>query len=230
MLDLNRTHSLTSKPVDLSSQKPANPALALDQAITELWSENHKLEGIIQLLCHTEELHLENNGLEGFRNILGGINDAIDKVIECNSFGNPDGHKMSIADQFEAFKEELEGNQLATAHAECIQEASHYASNAFLKVLRENKGKTVGEVMPEAEAAFNRTMNEYCDMAGIPSEYMQDEIELSGHHNMQAENDEAKAIDRAKAVAEAISEAKDAAEAAKPRLRYEDIPLPGNDR
>ena len=152
MLDLNHTRSLTSKPVDLSSPAKPDP---LDQAITELWSENQKLEGIIQLLCHTEELHLENNGLEGFRNILGGINDAIDKVLEVSKESNHAANAMT-----QAFELEHKARSI-----------DHDAINAYVKVLRENKEKTVGEVMPEAEAAFNRTITEECKKAGIANEH-----------------------------------------------------------
>ena len=151
MLDLNRTHSLTSKPVDLSS--PAKPS-PLDLAITDLWSENQKLFSLIQMLCGMNELNLSNDGLEGFRNILGGVNEAIDKVLE-------------LADENKDAAKNITSVLGLEQKARFIDQR---AMNAYVRVLNENKEKTVGEVMPEAESAFNRTITEECKKAGIANE------------------------------------------------------------
>ena len=58
-------------------------AVALDQAIATLWSEGHRLDMVIRMLCDMESVHLEGRGLEGFRNTLGAVLDAMDAVEEA---------------------------------------------------------------------------------------------------------------------------------------------------
>lgn len=58
-------------------------AVALDQAIASLWHEGHRLDMVIRMLCDMESVSLEGRGLEGFRNLLGGVLDAMDAVEEA---------------------------------------------------------------------------------------------------------------------------------------------------
>lgn len=60
-----------------------NTAVALDQAMADLWSEGHRLDMMIRMLCDMESIHLEGRGLEGFRNLLGGVLDAMDTAEEA---------------------------------------------------------------------------------------------------------------------------------------------------
>ncbi len=68
-----------------------NKAVALDQAMADLWSEGHRLDMMIRMLCDMESVNLEGRGLEGFRNLLGGVLDAMDTAEEAyNATSIPD--------------------------------------------------------------------------------------------------------------------------------------------
>lgn len=60
-----------------------NKAVALDQAMADLWSEGHKLDMVIRMLCDMDDINLQGRGLEGLRNLLGGVLDAMDVAEEA---------------------------------------------------------------------------------------------------------------------------------------------------
>ncbi len=68
-----------------------NTAVALDRAMVNLWSEGHKLDMVIRMLCDMDGINLEGRGLEGLRNLLGGVLDAMDAAEEAyNATSIPD--------------------------------------------------------------------------------------------------------------------------------------------
>ncbi len=214
MIDLNNGTSLTSDRVN-----EATEALAFGK---------DRLEAIGQLLCCTDCLHLEKSGLEGFRNMIAATEVDIENALEALEGDDDDGDEECYCHDEEAPKDWEQYDELnklyrktyaenlklkrELADMKAISEIQHVADNAYGKVLRENKEKTVGEMMPKAEGAFNSVMTEGFKAAGIKTE------------EDMLEEQQQRAIDRAMAAAEAISAAEYAAKTAP---RYE---LAGNDR
>lgn len=51
--------------------------------MVNLWSEGHKLDMVIRMLCDMDGINLQGRGLEGLRNTLGGVLDAMDVAEEA---------------------------------------------------------------------------------------------------------------------------------------------------
>lgn len=213
MLDLNNGTSLTNDQ--------------LSTATDNLIQSKEKLEAIVSMLRRAVGLTLEEGALMGFCGILDDVKQDIQDMLdvvescddECDCYDEEAPKNWAQYNELNNIYRKTYAENLKLkkelADMKAIKEIEHVADNASRKVLRENKEKTVGEVMWVADAAFNRAMTEGFKKAGIKTE--DDAIK-----DLQQ-----RAIDRAMAVAEAISEAK---AAAKPAPCYEDIPLGGNDR
>ena len=194
MIDLNNGTSLT-----LDRVNEATEALAFGK---------DRLEAIGQLLCCTDCLHLENHGLEGFRNMIADAEIDIENALKALDFPNADSEEVCDCHDEEAPKISAQYDELNNLYRKtyaenlklkkeledmkAISEIQHVADNAYGKVLRENKEKTVGEVMPKAEGVFNSVMTEGFKAAGIKTE------------EDMLEEQQQRAIKRAMAVAQAI--------------------------
>ena len=110
----------------------------VNEATEALAFGKDRLEAIGQLLCCTDCLHLENSGLEGFRNMLADVETDIENALKAFDYPKP-------------VKNAEEDDEPIT---EVIQRQA--MNKAFFNELMNNPDMPVKDALPRATSAFNK--------------------------------------------------------------------------